>query len=48
MVRELQESDLERAAEIWPAANLQARGEGVDGNTGEPEYTMAWERGAIC
>lgn len=38
----------ERAAALYRREGFQVRGEGVDGNTGEPEYTMVWERGAIC
>lgn len=38
----------ERAAAFYRREGFQVRGEGVDGNTGEPEYTMVWERGAIC
>lgn len=38
----------ERAAAFYRREGFQVRGEGVDGNTGEPEYTMVWERGATC
>lgn len=38
----------ERAAAFYAREGFQVRGEGVDGNTGEPEYTMVWEGGAIC
>lgn len=38
----------ERAAAFYAREGFQVRGEGVDENTGEPEYTMVWERGAIC
>lgn len=38
----------ERAAAFYAREGFQVRGEGVDGNTGEPEYTMVWERRAIC
>ena len=38
----------ERAAAFYRREGFQVRGEGVDGNTGEPEYTMVWEGRAIC
>lgn len=38
----------ERAAAFYRREGFRVRGEGADGNTGEPEYTMVWERGAIC
>lgn len=38
----------ERAAAFYLREGFLVQGEGVDENTGEPEYTMAWEGRAIC
>lgn len=38
----------DRAAAFYRREGFRIEREGVDGSTGEPEYTMVWERGAIC